>query len=46
MNELEQDGNKMAKDLINIMRKIIRKQKIKNILNGKDNRFNDKQTRN
>ena len=28
MNELEQDGNKMAKQFIDIMRKITRKQKI------------------
>jgi hypothetical protein len=38
MNELEQpSNNKMAKQLIEIMRKIIRKQKIKNIFN--DRRF-------
>jgi hypothetical protein len=42
MNELEQDGNKMAKNLLDIMRKVIRKQKIKNIFNEKDYRTGTK----
>jgi hypothetical protein len=42
MNELEQDGNKMAKDLIDIFRKVVRKQKIKKIFNEENHRPNDK----
>lgn len=43
MNELEMNGNKMAKSLINIFRKITRKQKIKKIFSEKDNRNDGRQ---
>jgi len=43
MNELEMNGNKMAKDLINILRKITRKQKIKKIFSEKNNRYDGRQ---
>ena len=44
MNELATPSHdKIAKQLLDIMRKVIRKQKIKNIFNEKDYRTNDKQ---
>lgn len=44
MNELEYgSSNKMAKQLIGILTKITRKQKIKKIFSEKDYRHDDKQ---